>query len=135
MKKTFHICNFNSKPISIELNVNNLECFSQSPEEKQILPGHSWGGLLIKFQALKEGDFKYNLQYIINGKHFFEIMLTGTVIQPTLNVSRNQIKFFASEDDKGFEKKEILVLTNPYEYEVQFSVLKNVENSLFKIQP
>ena len=62
-------------------------------------------------------------------------MLTGTVIQPTLNVSRNQIKFFASEDDKGFEKKETLVLTNPYEYEVQFSVLKNVENSLFKVQP
>jgi len=32
-------------------------------------------------------------------------MLTGLVIQPTLNLSRNELKFFASEDDKGFEKK------------------------------
>jgi len=24
VKKTFHICNFNSKPISIHLNTNNL---------------------------------------------------------------------------------------------------------------
>ncbi len=96
VKKTFHICNFNSKPISIQLNINNLECFSESLEERQILPPSSLGGLSIRFEALKEGDFKYNLQYIINGKHFFEIMLTGTVIQPTLNISRNEIKFYAS---------------------------------------
>lgn len=51
--------------------------------------------------------------------------MTGTVIQPTLNLSRNEIKFFATEDDKSFEKRETLILTNPYEYEVEFSILNN----------
>jgi len=52
-KKTFHICNFNSKPISIELNINNLESFCESNEERQVLPAQSWGGIGIKFEALK----------------------------------------------------------------------------------
>lgn len=102
VKRVFHIFNFNAKPISVQLNTNNLESFSESYEEKQIFPANSMGGIMIKFEALKEGDFKHNLQYVINGKHFFEIMLTGLVIQPTLNVSRNEIKFFASDEDRGF---------------------------------
>ena len=32
-------------------------------------------------------------------------MVTGTVIQPTLTVSKQEVKFFATEDDKTFEKK------------------------------
>lgn len=83
--------------MSIQLITNNNESFSDSPSEKQVLPGLSVGGLTIKFEGLVEGDFKHNIQYALNGKHFFEIMVTGTVIQPTLTISRSEIKFFASE--------------------------------------
>ena len=33
------------------------------------------------------------------------MLIQGNVIQPTLNVSKQEIRLFATEDDKDFEKK------------------------------
>lgn len=35
---------------------------------------------------------------------------------PSLNLSRNEIKFNITEEDKRFEKKETLKLDNPFDY-------------------
>ena len=48
LKKTFHICNFNQKPIAIRLEAS-MECFAETSEERQILPAESHGGFTINF--------------------------------------------------------------------------------------
>ena len=103
-KKYFHICNFNQKPISIRLETSH-ESFAETSDDKQILPSESHGGFIINFEPYIEGSFKHTLQYVLNGCHFFELMVTGICVLPSLNLSRNEIKFNISEDDKRFEKK------------------------------
>jgi hypothetical protein len=65
-----------------------------------------------------EGPFRHTLQYVLNNNHFFEMMVTGTCILPTLNINKNEIKFTITEDDKKFEKKETLSLDNAYDYDI-----------------
>lgn len=81
-----------------------------------------------------EGNFKYTLQYVLNGNHFFELMLTGTCVLPTLALSRTELRFAPAEDDRKFEKKETLKLDNAYDYDVEFE-WKSVANSQFTIEP
>lgn len=50
-KKTFHICNFNSKPISIQLEVKNQPEFDESSKSLQMIPPESHGGISIIFQG------------------------------------------------------------------------------------
>ena len=52
------------------------------------MPTQSHGGLKILFEAMAEGNFKHQLQYILNGKHFFELLVVGRVIPPVLNFSK-----------------------------------------------
>ena len=47
-KKAFHICNFNPKPISIRLETVH-ESFSETSDERQILPAESHGGFNLVF--------------------------------------------------------------------------------------
>ena len=71
LTKTFHICNFNLKPISIQLETHGISAFEKSSKNIQVLPSESHGGLSIKYEAIHEGSFKHSLQYILNGKHYF----------------------------------------------------------------
>ena len=65
-----------------------------------------------------EGPFKHTLQYVLNNNHFFEMMVTGTCILPLLSISKNEIRFTITEEDKKFEKKEALSLENVYDYDI-----------------
>lgn len=80
------------------------------------MPAESHGGFPIVFEPLVEGPFKHTLQYVLNGSHFFEMLVSGTCVPPSLNLSRNEIKFNITEEDKRFEKKETLKLDNPFDY-------------------
>jgi Leucine-rich repeat (LRR) protein len=57
-------------------------------------------------------------------------MITGTCILPTLNLSRNEIKFSITEEDKKFDKKESLNLDNTYDYDIDYE-WKAPANSVF----
>ena len=69
---------------------------------------------------MTEGPFKHTLQYVLNDNHFFELMITGTCLLPTLVLSRTDLKFTVTEDDKKFEKKENIRLDNTFEYDVSY---------------
>jgi len=47
-------------------------------------------------------------------------MITGTCLLPTLVLSRTDLKFTVTEDDKKFEKKENIRLDNTFEYDVSY---------------
>lgn len=85
-------------------------------------------------EARSEGDFKHPLQYIINGKHFFELEIIGKVIKPFLHISKTEVKFVACEDDKQVEKHENVVVTNPHNYPISFE-WSSGKTSLFKFTP
>ena len=53
IKRTFHICNLNSKAISIQLETRNHPEFERSSKNLQILPSESHGGLSIVFTAAR----------------------------------------------------------------------------------
>lgn len=102
LTKTFHICNFNLKPISIQLETHGISAFEKSSKIVQILPPESHGGLPITYEAIHEGNFKHSLQYILNGKHYFELVVRGSAIPPAIQVSRTELKFVAGEEDRTF---------------------------------
>jgi len=62
-----------------------------------MLPGGNAGGLKLCFKALEFGEFRLPVQYILNGKHFFEFSVVGTVIAPGLIPSRTEVKFCLTE--------------------------------------
>lgn len=95
IQKTFHICNLNAKPISIQLETRGQHEFDKSSKNVQILPSESLGGLSIVYQATKEGAFRHNLQYAINGRHYFEVQIAGLAILPTIIPSKTDFKFIA----------------------------------------
>lgn len=100
--------------------LTNEEQLAGSSKQLQILPGGASGGLRLLFKALEFGEFRYPVQYILNGKHFFEFTVVGAVILPCLVPSRTELKFILNEEDKDFSKVEKLVLKNSYEYEAKF---------------
>lgn len=132
-KKYFHIANFNQKPIAIRLQTSH-DSFAQTSEQRQILPAESHGGFPIVFEALSEGPFKHTLQYVLNGSHFFELMVTGVCVLPSLGLSKNEVKFTIGEEDRKFEKKQILKLDNNFDYDVSYEWVP-VANSMFVIEP
>lgn len=89
---TFHILNNNKQPISVQMTCNNEE-LAGSHKGLQIMPGNSNGGIKMLFKAMAVGEFRIPVQYIINGKHFFEFTICGNVILPCLSVSKTDIKF------------------------------------------
>lgn len=62
------------------------------------------------------------------------MLVMGNAILPTLQPSKTEFKFVASEDDHTFEKKEIFLLNNPYPYEVEFSITCE-KDSMFTVSP
>lgn len=61
-------------------------------------------------------------------------MITGTCIQPTLTLSRNDLKFIITEEDKKFQKKEAITFENTYDYDVYYE-WKSPVNPSFEIEP
>ena len=61
-------------------------------------------------------------------------MVTGTCVLPSLNLSRNEVKFNITEDDKKFEKKEQMKLENPFGYEVNYEWVMPA-NCPFTVEP
>lgn len=73
------------------------------------------------------------MQYILNGKHFFEFSVVGTVILPSLNLSRTELKFCLTEEDKEFSKCEKLSLKNMFDYEAKFKWVS--PSGMFEVTP
>lgn len=86
------------------------------------------------FKALSVGEFRIPVQYILNGKHFFEFTISGTVILPCLSVSKADLRFIFTEEDKEFYKSQKITLKNTYDYEAKYKWFA-AKDSIFEVSP
>jgi hypothetical protein len=66
------------------------------------------------------GDFRSSAKYIINGKHEYEMSITGKCVPVLIKASEENIKFSYDEKSLSMETEESITLTNPGNSEAVF---------------
>lgn len=59
----------------------------------QIIPSSDTGKFEIKLKSGKLGEFKRNVQYVINGKHRFEFAISAMIEAVRIELSQKEFKF------------------------------------------